>query len=167
VNLGVELEQQDGYEFKCASTGPTSRKSSTRRRRSARTKVRQKPGPVRRLERNERGRYLSPPQSLPMLAFDDCLALRDLTEDEVLTAEHEHIPEMAALQLGNCPVHTPEGEMRIKSIIHDDIAQANARAAAARRRAELVLRNFILSHLCCDARHQAQLPTPERRQSAR
>ncbi len=37
-----------------------------------------------------------------MLRLEDCLALCDLSEDEVLAiAEHEHIPEMAAAELGN------------------------------------------------------------------
>ena len=48
-------------------------------------------------------------------------ARRVLGPIDLAIAEHEHIPEMAALQLGNYLVHTPEGEMRIKSIIHDDI----------------------------------------------
>lgn len=37
-----------------------------------------------------------------MLSLEDCIALCDLTEEEVLAiAEHEHIPEMAATELGN------------------------------------------------------------------
>jgi hypothetical protein len=63
-----------------------------------------------------------------MLTRDDCLALCELTEEEVLAiAEHEHIPEMAAVELGNYLVHTPAGEMRIKAIIREDIATALAR----------------------------------------
>jgi len=83
-----------------------------------------------------------------MLSLEDCLALCDLTEDEVLAiAQHEHIPEIAAVELGNYLVHTTGGEMCIKSIIRDDIAQALA--AGDRRRAlglSLVLRNFVRQH---------------------
>ena len=62
-----------------------------------------------------------------MLTLEDCLGLCDLTEQEVLAiAEHEHIPEIAAVELGNYLVHTSEGEMQIKSIIRDDIAHARA-----------------------------------------
>ena len=36
-----------------------------------------------------------------MLTIQDCIALCDLTEDEVeAIAEHEHIPEMLAAELG-------------------------------------------------------------------
>lgn len=102
-----------------------------------------------------------------MLTFEDCLALCELTEEEVLAiAQHEHIPEMAAVQFGNYLVHTPEGEMRIKSIIRDDIAEARARGDRAHELAlRMVLRNFVLQHPHCEERHRAQLPRLERRAS--
>ena len=105
-----------------------------------------------------------------MLSLEDCLALCELTEDEVLAiAHHEHIPEIAAAELGNYLVHTPEGERRIKSIIRDDIAEA--RACHDRRREvalKLVLRNFVLQHPRCEERHRGQLCPVERRdESAR
>ncbi|HEX6528409.1 MAG TPA: hypothetical protein VF004_01230, partial [Burkholderiales bacterium] len=60
-----------------------------------------------------------------MLTLQDCVALCDLTEEEVLAiAEHEHIPEIAAAELGSYLVRTPGGEMCIKSIIRDDLAEA-------------------------------------------
>jgi hypothetical protein len=90
-----------------------------------------------------------------MLSLEDCLALCELTEDEVLAiAHHEHIPEIAAAQLGNYLVHTPEGERRIKSIIRDDIAEARAIGDRTRELTlKLVLRNFVKQHPCCDERH--------------
>ena len=90
-----------------------------------------------------------------MLSLEDCLALCELTEDEVLAiAEHEHIPEMAAIELGNYLVHLPGGEMRVKSIIRDDIAAARACGDCARELAlKLVLRNFVLQHPSCEERH--------------
>ena len=102
-----------------------------------------------------------------MLSLEDCLGLCDLTEDEVLAiAEHEHIPEMAAVQLGNYLVHTPEGEMRIKAIIRDDIAAARSRRDRAHELAlKLVLRNFVLQHPHCEERHRALLHALERRAS--
>ena len=89
-----------------------------------------------------------------MLSLEDCLALCDLTEDEVLAiAQHEHIPEMAALELGNYLVHAPGGEMCIKSIIRDDLAEARACGDRARELALLlVLHNFILQHPRCEER---------------
>jgi hypothetical protein len=89
-----------------------------------------------------------------MLRLEDCLALCELTEDEVLAiAEHEGLPEIAAAELGHYLVRTPEGEMRIKSIIRDDIAHARGCGDRARELAlKLVLRNFVLGHPRCEER---------------
>jgi hypothetical protein len=66
------------------------------------------------------------------LTLEDCLGLCDLTEREVLAIAHrEHIPEMAALGLRHYLVRAPDGEMRIKSIIRDDIAEARLRGDRA------------------------------------
>ena len=94
-----------------------------------------------------------------MLSLEDCLALCELSEEEVLAiAHHEHLPEIAAAELGNYLVRTPEGEMRIKSIIRDDIAEAGA--CGDRRREltlKLMLRNFVLQHPHCEERHRKRL----------
>jgi hypothetical protein len=100
-----------------------------------------------------------------MLTLEDCLGLCELTEQEVLAiAHHEHIPEMAAVELGNYLVCAPDGEMRIKSIILDDIAEAQARGQRAAELAlKLVLRDFVLQHPRCDERCRAHVRLPERR----
>ena len=68
-----------------------------------------------------------------MLSLEDCLALSELNEAEVLAiAHHERLPEIAAAELGSYLVRTPAGEMRIKSIIRDDIAEACARGDRGR-----------------------------------
>lgn len=60
-----------------------------------------------------------------MLTFEDCLGLSELTEEEILAiVEHEHIPELAALELGNYLICTRSGERRLKRMILDDIAVA-------------------------------------------
>ena len=88
-----------------------------------------------------------------MLTFEDCLGLCDLTEEEVLAiAEHEHLPEMAALELGNYLVHRPDGEACIRAMIVDDIARASPERALALK---LVLRNFVLHHPRCERRADA------------
>ena len=94
-----------------------------------------------------------------MLSLEDCLALCDLSEEEVLAiAHHEHLPEIAAAELGNYLVHTPEGEMRIKAIIRDDIAEARAGGDRLRELAlKLMLRNFVLQHPRCEERHKERL----------
>ena len=100
-----------------------------------------------------------------MLSLEDCVALCGLTEDEVLAiAEHEHIPEIAATELANYLVCTPDGEQWIKSMIQDDIAAAERRGDRQHQLAlMLVLRNFVLQHPRCDERHRGGLHAPERR----
>ena len=94
-----------------------------------------------------------------MLGLEDCLALCELSEEEVLAiAHHEHLPEIAAAELGNYLVRTPEGEMRLKTIIRDDIAEACACGDRQRELAlKLMLRNFVLQHPNCDERHRQRL----------
>jgi hypothetical protein len=83
-----------------------------------------------------------------MLTLQDCIELSDLSEDEILAiAEHEHIPEMVAVELGNYLVHTASGEKRIKKMIADDIAHARqtgnlAHAALLRK----VLKHYLEHH---------------------
>lgn len=100
-----------------------------------------------------------------MLTLEDCIGLCGLTEEEVeAIAEHEHIPEMAAAELGNYLVSSPNGELCIKAMIRDDIAHARARANCDRELAlKLVLRNFILQHPRCDQRQRNELYMAERR----
>lgn len=100
-----------------------------------------------------------------MLSLEDCIGLCGLTEEEVRAiAQHEHIPEIAAAEFGNYLVNAPDGELRIKAIIRDDIAEAAACANRDRAMAlKLVLRNFVLQHPRCEERHRRQLQLPERR----
>jgi len=83
-----------------------------------------------------------------MLTRDDCIALCDLTPEEVAAiAEHEHIPEIVAAELGNYLVHTPEGEARIERMIVDDIEHARAHSDFAHMaKLVAVLRHFIDEH---------------------
>ena len=99
------------------------------------------------------------------LSLEDCIALCGLSEEEVLAvAEHEHIPEIAAAELGNYLLRTPDGELCLKSMICDDIIAARTKGD---RQHELALRqlvrNFVLEHPRCEARHRDALHVPERR----
>jgi len=100
-----------------------------------------------------------------MLTFEDCLGLCGLSEAEVLAiAEHERIPEMAALELGNYLCHTPEGEQCIKGMIRDDILRARAAGNRERELAlKLVICNFLLQHPRCEERHRSEMRMPDRR----
>ncbi|HVJ24095.1 MAG TPA: hypothetical protein VM756_09190 [Burkholderiales bacterium] len=90
-----------------------------------------------------------------MLRLEDCIALCDLSEAEVLAiAHHERLPEIAAAELGHYLVRTSEGELRIKAIIRDDIEEARASRDRGRELAlMLVLREFVMRHPACDQRH--------------
>ncbi len=83
-----------------------------------------------------------------MLTFEDCMALCGLTEDEVAAiAEHEHIPEITALELGDYLVQTENGEFLIKQMILDDIEESRAHGNIQHAEMlESVLKQFVLSH---------------------
>lgn len=99
------------------------------------------------------------------LTFQDCIGLCDLSEAEVQAiAEHEHIPAIAAVELGDYLVKSPQGEQRVKAMIREDIAAAAASGDRLRALAlKSILRDYILKHPCCEARHRAALFARERR----
>lgn len=83
-----------------------------------------------------------------MLTYEDCVELSDLTEEEIeAIAEHEHIPQMAALEMGSYLVHTPEGEKRIKRMIAEDITSAQERGDKHKvAMLKLVLKHYLEHH---------------------
>lgn len=83
-----------------------------------------------------------------MLSYEDCVELSDLTEEEIAAiAEHEHLPEIAALEMGSYLIHTPEGVPMIKRIILDDIEEERRRGHNDKvLRLKLVLKHFIDTH---------------------
>ena len=80
-----------------------------------------------------------------MLTLEDCLGLSDLSREEIdAIAEHEHLPEVIAAELGNYLVHTAIGQRAIKDIMRDDILAAQARGDFRHSAMlKLVLRHFI------------------------
>lgn len=83
-----------------------------------------------------------------MLTIQDCIGLCRLTEDEIIAiAEHEHLPDMLALELGDYLCRTADGELRVKRMIIEDIEAARERgdlAHAAKLRR--VLQHFLEHH---------------------
>ncbi len=79
-----------------------------------------------------------------MLTFDDCVGFCDLSPEEIAAiAEHEHISQLVALELGTCLMKTVPGRARIRRFIEDDIV--TARRLGHRRHARqlsLVLERF-------------------------
>ncbi len=83
-----------------------------------------------------------------MLTFEDCLGLCDLSEEEIRAiAEHEHLPEITALEYGEYLIHTAEGERKIKSMILDDIEHSKKQGNIKHAKfLESVLMHFLLTH---------------------
>ena len=83
-----------------------------------------------------------------MLSYEDCVEASDLTEEEIeAIAQHQHLPEMAALEMGSYLVHTSEGVPRIKSIILDDIEEERRRGHDEKvLQLKLVLKRFVETH---------------------
>jgi hypothetical protein len=80
-----------------------------------------------------------------MLSLEDCIALSGLSEDEILAiAQHQHIPEIAAAEMGNYLSRSADGQLAIKSMIRDDIQAAEARGERDRALAlKMVLRQYV------------------------
>ena len=83
-----------------------------------------------------------------MITLEDCLAFCDLTEEEVLAiAEHEHMPEMAAIAYGQYLLRKDEGLHVICRMIVDDIRAAQSRNDKAHVQTLLhVLHHFLRNH---------------------
>ena len=83
-----------------------------------------------------------------MISLEDCFALCGLTKDEVLAlAEHEHIPEIAAVALGQYLLNQPTGCTTIRIMIAEDIHWARKRGDV-RHADELAvtLQHFVTMH---------------------
>ncbi|MBB4211186.1 hypothetical protein EV659_10345 [Rhodothalassium salexigens DSM 2132] len=83
-----------------------------------------------------------------MLTIEDCIALSTLTEAEIdAIAEHEHLPEIAAVELGAYLMQTRDGKARVKAMIVDDIHAAQAREQHAHAaKLKLCLKHFLAEH---------------------
>lgn len=83
-----------------------------------------------------------------MLTFEDCLELCDLSESEIKEiADHEHIPMITALELGEYLVRSRDGEYRIKRMIIEDLEEARRKGDESRlHNLEGVLKHFVETH---------------------
>jgi hypothetical protein len=83
-----------------------------------------------------------------VLTLQDCVGLSGLSEEELqVVAEHEHVPDIVAAELGNDLLHSAEGVSTLKSYMLDCIEHAR-RAGDAQRAATLdaMYRRFIQTH---------------------
>jgi hypothetical protein len=84
-----------------------------------------------------------------VLTFEDCLGLCELSEAEIRAiAEHEHVPDIVALELGSYLLRGPDGDLLVSHMLIDDIRAAEGRGDVMRA-AQLkhTLRRFIHDHL--------------------
>jgi hypothetical protein len=83
-----------------------------------------------------------------MLTFEDCMALSELTPEEIAAiAEHEHVPEMVAAELGCYLLHRAGGAAAIRRMLVEDIEAVRARGDIAHvAKLKLVLRHFCEAH---------------------
>lgn len=83
-----------------------------------------------------------------MLTYQDCLDMCDFTEEEIRAiAEHEHVPEIVALEFGEYLIHGDDGVLRISKIILDDIVQAQEEGQSEHaEHLRNVLKHFIATH---------------------
>jgi len=82
------------------------------------------------------------------LRYEDCLALCELSEAEISAiSEHENIPEIIAIELGEYLIHTDDGERCISRMILEDIEEYRNRGdTQGVKRLGLVLKHFIATH---------------------
>ncbi len=83
-----------------------------------------------------------------MLTLKDVLGLCELTEEEVKAiAEHEHLPEVVAAEMGNYLIHCENGIPHIRRMIVEDIEDAYRRGDRKRvLELKSVLRHFAENH---------------------
>jgi len=91
-----------------------------------------------------------------MLTLEDCIAFSELTEEEILAiADHEHIPEMVAAEMGNYLVHSSSGEIRVRAIIVDDIKESERSGDRTRVIVlKLILKRYLGEHPVAERRQQ-------------
>ena len=83
-----------------------------------------------------------------MLSLDECIALSDLTADEIaVIADHERVPEIVAAGLGHHLLQSRKGLFQLRSMIAEMLARAKlAGARDESKRLDGVLRRFNSVH---------------------
>ena len=83
-----------------------------------------------------------------MLTLKDCIDLSDLSDAEVAAiAEHEHVPEIVAAEIGCKLVNTAAGRVVLKRYIRENLVHAKAQHMDKKAKAlERLLRRFDGAH---------------------
>ena len=83
-----------------------------------------------------------------MISLEDCVALCGLSKQEVMAiAEHEHAPEIVAASMARYLLEQPEGAIKVRDMMRDDIHDALSRGDTDHASELLMLlRHFLASH---------------------
>ena len=83
-----------------------------------------------------------------MLTLKDCIDMSDLSDAEVAAvAEHEHVPEIVAAEIGCELVHSPAGRLVLKRYLRENLVHAKEQHLDAKAKAlTLLLRRFDGAH---------------------
>ena len=83
-----------------------------------------------------------------MLTLKDCIDLSNLSDAEVTAiAEHEHVPEIVAAEIGCELINTPAGRLVLRRYIRENLMHARAQHLDEKAKAlALLLRRFDGAH---------------------
>jgi len=89
-----------------------------------------------------------PRRTCQMLSLKDCIDLSNLSDAEVAAiAEHEHVPEIVAAEIGCELINTAAGRLVLKQYIRENMRHAKAQHLSGKAKAlELLLRRFDRAH---------------------
>ena len=87
-------------------------------------------------------------EEIPMLTLKDCIGLSYLSDAEVAAiAEHEHVPDIIAAEIGCELINTPAGRLVLKRYIRENLVHAKAQHMDKKAKAlALLLRRFDGAH---------------------
>jgi hypothetical protein len=88
-------------------------------------------------------------REVQVLTYDDCLGFCELTPEEIsAVARHEHLPDIAALEMGSWLCRTLQGKQAIRRMIPDDIREASERGDREKAtQLQFVLHHFVETRL--------------------
>ena len=83
-----------------------------------------------------------------MLTLKDCIDMSDLSDAEVAAiAEHEHVPQIVAAEIGCELVHSPAGRLVLKRYIRENLIHAKAQHMDTKAKdLAMLLRRFDGAH---------------------
>ena len=84
-----------------------------------------------------------------MLSLNECIGMSDLTDDEIaVIVEHEHVPEIVAVELGHGLLKTPKGIFILRCYISDVLERAKLAGKHEKvKRLDVLLTRFNAAHV--------------------